>query len=79
MLASENTENGLRGKPCTQEKGKQRCKATLSGPVSQDYGEQFPDDVSWLTINNSTVDTELTINVRNLVAKIRKSKIIELL
>jgi hypothetical protein len=35
--------------------------------------------ISRQTIHNSTVDTELTFNVRNLVAKIRKSKIIELL
>jgi hypothetical protein len=68
-----------RGKQFTQGKWKQWGKATLSGPVSQDCVEQIPDGMSWLTIHNSTVDTELTINVRNLVAKIRKSKIIELL
>jgi hypothetical protein len=60
-------------------KGKQCGKATLSGPASQDYVEQIPNGMSWLKINISTVDTDLTINVRNLVAKIRKSKIIELL
>jgi hypothetical protein len=67
------------GNQFAQEKGKQCGKATLSGPMPQDYVEQIPDGMSWLTINNSTVDTELTIDVRNLVAKIRKSKIIELL
>ncbi len=41
--------------------------------------EQIPDGMSRQMIHNSTVDTELTINVRNLVAKIRKSNIIELL
>jgi hypothetical protein len=66
-------------KQCAQGKGKQCGKATISGPTSQDYGEQIPNSMSWLTIHNSTVDTELTINVRNLVAKIRKSKIIEVL
>ncbi len=32
-----------RGKQCTQGKGKQCGKATISGPVSQDYGEQIPN------------------------------------
>ncbi len=41
--------------------------------------EQIPNGMSWLTIHNSTGDTELTIDVRNLVTKIRKSNIIELL
>jgi hypothetical protein len=68
-----------RGKQFTQGKGKQCGKATLSGPGFQVYGEQIPNGMSWQTINNSTVDTQLTIDVRNLVAKIRKSKIIELL
>jgi hypothetical protein len=68
-----------RGKQCTQGKGKQCGKATISGPVSQEYGEQIPNGMSRQTINNSTVDTELTIDVGNLVAKIRKSEIIELL
>jgi hypothetical protein len=45
----------------------------------QDYKEQIPAGLGWQTINNSTVDTELTINVGKFVAKIRKSKIIELL
>jgi hypothetical protein len=63
-----------RGKQCAQGKGKQCGKATLSGPASQDYGEQIPNGMSWQTIHNSTVDTELTIDVGNLVAKIRKSK-----
>jgi hypothetical protein len=67
------------GKQFAQGKGKQFSKATLSGPVSQACVEQIPDGMSWLTINNSTVVTELTIDVRNRVAKIRKSKIIELL
>ncbi len=66
-------------KQFAQGKGKQCGKATLSGPASQDYVEQILGSMGWLTINNSTVDTESTINVRNLVAKIRKSKIIELL
>jgi hypothetical protein len=60
-------------------KRKQCGKATLSGPASQDYGAQIPNGMSWQTMHNSTVDTELTINVRNLVAKIRKSNIIDLL
>ena len=68
-----------RGKQCAQGKGKQCGKATLSSPTSQDYGEQIPDGMSWLTINNSTADTELPTNVRNLTEKIRKSNIIELL
>jgi hypothetical protein len=68
-----------RGKQCTQGKGKQCSKATLSGSASQDYGEQIPDGMSQQTIHNSTGDTELTIDVRNLVAKIRKSNIIKLL
>ncbi len=67
------------GKQCRQGKGKQCNKATLSGPASQDYGEQIPNGMSWQIIHNSTVDTELTIDVRNLVAKIRKSIFIELL
>jgi hypothetical protein len=67
------------GKQCTQGKRKQCGKATISGPMSQDYGEQIPNGMSLQTINNSTVDTELTIDVGNLVAKIRKSEIIELL
>ncbi len=56
-----------------------RLTKLVSSPASQDYVEQIPDSMSWLMIHNSTMDTELTINVRNLVAKIRKSKIIELL
>ncbi len=78
MLASENTENGLQEK-CAPGKGKDCGKATLSGPASQEYGEQIPNGMSQQTINDSTVDTELTINVGNHEAKIRKSKIIELL
>jgi hypothetical protein len=39
--------------------------------------EQIPGGMSQLTIHNSTGDTELTINVGSLVAKIRKSNIIE--
>jgi hypothetical protein len=78
VLPSENTENGLREK-CTPGRGKECGKATLSGPAFQDYGEQIPNSMSQQTINNSTVDTELTINVGNCVAKIRKTKIIELL
>ena len=69
----------VRGKQCAQEKGKQCGKAILPGPASQDYGEQIPNSMSRLTIHNSIGDTELTINVRNLVAKVRKSNIIELL
>jgi hypothetical protein len=68
-----------RGKQCAQGKGKRCGKATLSGHMSQDYGEQIPNGMSQQTIHNSPVDTKLTINVGNLVAKIRKSKIIELL
>ncbi len=60
-------------------KGKDCGKATLSGPASQDYGEQTPNCMSQQTINDSTVDTELTNDVQNCIAKIRKSKIIELL
>ena len=66
-------------KQCIQGKEKQCGKATLSGPAPQDYGEQIPDGMSQLTIHNSTVDTELAIDFRNLAAKIRKSNIIELL
>ncbi len=68
-----------RGKQCTQGKKETVWTATLSGPVSQDYVEQIPDLMSRLMIHNSTADTELNINVRNLAAKIRKSIIIELL
>ena len=60
-------------------KGKQCGKATLSGPTSQDYGEQIFNGMGQQTIHYYTVDTELTINVGNHLAKIRKSKIIELL
>jgi hypothetical protein len=68
-----------RRKQCAPGKGKQCGKATLSGPASQDYKEQIPAGLDWHTINNSIVDTELTTDVGNLVAKIRKSKSIELL
>ncbi len=68
-----------RRKQCAEGKGKQCGKATLSGPASQDYVQQIPNGMSWLTIHNSTKDTVLTINVSNLAAKIRKSNIIELL
>ncbi len=64
------------GKQCPQGKGTQCGTATLSGPVCQDFMKQIPDGMSRLTIHNSTGDTELTINVGNLVAKIRKSDII---
>jgi hypothetical protein len=47
--------------------------------MSQDYEEQIPNGMGKQTIHDSTVDTELTIDVGNCVAKIRKSKIIELL
>ncbi len=67
------------GKQFAQGKGKQCGKATLSGPASQDYVEQIPAGMSWLTTHNSTMDTELMIDVQNLVAKMRKSKIIALL
>jgi hypothetical protein len=77
VLASENTENGSRETMRTG-KGKQCGKATLSGPASQGYGEQIPNGMSRQTITDSTGDTELTIDVGNLVAKIRKSKVIEL-
>jgi hypothetical protein len=66
-----------RGKQCPQGKGTQCGTATLSGPASQEFMEQIPDGMSWLTIHNSTGDTELTIDVGNLVAKIRKSNITE--
>ncbi len=66
-------------KQCTQGKGKQCGKATLSGPVSKGYVEQIPNSMSWLTIHNSTVDTELTIDVRYLAEKVRKTNVIELL
>ena len=65
------------GKQCPQGKGTQYGTATLSGPASQDSKEQIPDGMSQLTIHNSTGDTKSTINVGNLVAKIRKSNIIE--
>ncbi len=46
-------ERGIRGggPPCG--------KATLSGPMSQDYVEQIPDGMSWLMIHNSIAGTEL--------------------
>ncbi len=69
MLASENTENGLR-EQCAPEKGKQCGKETLSGPASQDYGKQTPNGMSQQSIYNSTVNSELAINVGNCVAKI---------
>jgi hypothetical protein len=47
--------------------------------MSQYYGEQIPNGMGQQTIHNSTVDTKLTIDVGNQAAKIRKSKIIELL
>jgi hypothetical protein len=64
-----------RGKQCPQGKGTQCGTATLSGP--EDFMEQISDGMSRLRIHNSTGDTELTIDVGNLVAKIRKSNIIE--
>ena len=67
------------GKQFAQGKGKQCSKATLSGPAFQDYREQILNGMSQQTIHNSTVDTDLTINVRNLVSKNKKIKIIELL
>ncbi len=82
MLASEKDlkiQKMGRGKQCRQGKGKQCGKATLLGPASQDYGEQISNGINRQIIHNCTVDTELTIDVRNLVAKIRKSIIIELL
>jgi hypothetical protein len=48
-------------------KGKQCGKATLSGPVSKDYEEQIPNGMSQQMIHNSTVDTELTINVKSSI------------
>jgi hypothetical protein len=60
------------GKQCAQGKGKQCSQATLSGPASQDYVEQIPNGMCQLMIHKSTVDTELTIDVENLAAKIRK-------
>jgi hypothetical protein len=66
-----------RGKQCPQRKGTQCGTATLSGPASQNFMEQIPDGMSRLTIHNSTGDTESTINIGNLVAKIRKPNIIE--
>ncbi len=66
-----------RRKQCPQGKGTQCGTATLSGPASQDSMEQIPDGMSQLTIHNSTGDTELTIDVGSLVAKISKSNIIE--
>jgi hypothetical protein len=65
------------GKQCPQGKGTQCGTATLSGSASQDFMEQIPDGMSRLTIHNSTGDTESTIDVGNLVAKTRKSNIIE--
>ncbi len=54
---------------------KKKCgKAKLSGPASQDCGEQILNCMSQQTIHDSIislgVDTELTINVGNHVAKI---------
>jgi hypothetical protein len=65
------------GKQCPQGKGTQWGTATLSGFASQDSMEQIPGGMSQLTIHNSTGDTELTIDVGSLVAKIRKPNIIE--
>jgi hypothetical protein len=73
VQASEKTEKGS-WEQCALGKGKQCGKATLSGPASQEYGEQIPNGMSLQTIHDSTVDTELTIDVGNLVSKIRKSK-----
>jgi hypothetical protein len=66
-----------RGKQCPQGKGTQCGTATLSGPASQDFMEQILDGMSRLSIHNSTGDTELTIDVGNLGAEIRKSNVIE--
>ncbi len=77
VLASER-QKGLR-EQCALVKGKQCGKDTLSGPASQDYGEQIHNGMGQQTIHDSTVGSKLTINVRNCAAKIRKSKIIELL
>jgi hypothetical protein len=51
---------------CAKGKRKQCVRATLPGPMSQDYVEQIPNGMSWLTIHNSTGNTELTINVKIL-------------
>ena len=77
MLASKNTENRSQ-EQCAPGKGKQCGKATLSGPASQDYGEQIPNGMGQQTIYDSTVGLKLTIDVGICVARIRKSKIIEL-
>jgi hypothetical protein len=45
----------------------------LSSPASQDYGDQIPNGMSQQTIDDSTVDTELTINVGNHVEKEKKN------
>ncbi len=58
-----------------QKKGCNHGKATLSGPSSQDYGEQIPNGLGWQTMPKRTVDPDVSINVRNQVAKIRKLKI----
>jgi hypothetical protein len=65
------------GKQCPQGKGTQCGTARLSGPTSQDSMEQIPDGMRQLMTHNSTGDTELTIDMGSLVAKIRKSNIIE--
>jgi hypothetical protein len=56
-------------------KGDNRSKATLSGPSSQDYGEQIPNGLGWQTMPERTVGPDISIDVRNQVAKIRKLKI----
>ncbi len=51
----------------------------LPPPMTAMTAEMTMGTIGGGGIHNSTVDTELTINVRNFLAKIRKSKIIELL
>ncbi len=78
-IQPESLESKTESEFCLQW-GSQKLEPKIGIPnLAQDYEEQIPDGMSWQTIHNSTVDTEWTIDVRNLVANIRKSKIMKLL
>ncbi len=76
-IASENTENGSRETMPTGERDTVWQSHSIRPRVPRLNGTDIPNGMSWLTIHNSTGNTELTIDVGNLVAKIRKSNITE--
>jgi hypothetical protein len=53
---------------------KDRGKATLSGPASQDYGGQIPTSLSWQTMHAIPLCPDVSINVGNQVTKNENQK-----